>query len=133
MRSLQDRMWADALGMLARAERMQRQAYRPGESPGRQIAWEPPVDVLDTGGELLIVAALPGVAREHVKVTLEGPHVVITGSRIPPEALRTADIHRLELPQGRFQRRVPLPPGRYGEIGMRMQDGCLYVGLRKMP
>ena len=133
MRSLQDRMWADALGMLARAERMRRQAYQPGDGPNRQAAWEPPVDVLDAGAELLIVAALPGVAREHVKVAIEGPYVVISGSRVPPEALRTADILRLELPQGRFQRRVPLPPGRYDQIGLRMQDGCLYVGLRKMP
>ncbi len=133
MRSLQDRMWADALGMLARAERMRRQGYQPGEGLGRLAAWEPPVDVLDTGSELLIVAALPGVSSEHVKVKLDGPHVVIAGSRVPPEALRTAQIHRLELPQGRFERRVPLPPGRYDQIGLRMQDGCLFVGLRKMP
>lgn len=133
MRSLQDRMWADALDMLARAERMRRQAYQPGDSPAQQAAWEPPVDVLDTGSELLIVAALPGVSSDHVSVSLEGAHVVITGSRVPPPALRTADIHRLELPQGRFERRVLLPAGRYGQIGLTMQDGCLYVALRKMP
>lgn len=133
MRSLQDRMWADALGMLARAERVHSQSYQPGDKPAGRVAWEPPVDVLDTGGELLIVAALPGVANDQVSVALDGPYVVIAGSRMPPPALRTADIHRLELPQGRFERRVPLPPGRYGQIGLSMKDGCLYVALRKVP
>ncbi|HET7412758.1 MAG TPA: Hsp20/alpha crystallin family protein [Pararhizobium sp.] len=130
MRSLQDRMWADALGMLARAEQLQRQLYQPAE---RQAGWEPPVDVLESDAEVLIVAALPGVGRDQVEVAIEGPCVVISGIRGAPEALRTAVVHRLELPQGRFERRVPLPPGRYGEIALKMRDGCLYVGLRKMP
>ncbi|TPW28742.1 Hsp20/alpha crystallin family protein [Pararhizobium mangrovi] len=126
-------MWAEALGMLARADRAQRQLYQPGDGPAQQAAWEPPVDILDTGGDVLIVAALPGVAREDVKVTLDGADVVLTGARVPPAALRTADIHRMELPQGRFHRRVPLPPGRYDQVSLEMQAGCLYVALRKTP
>lgn len=131
MRNLQDRMWAEALGMLARAEQMQRQLYQPGGA--RQRHWEPPVDILETDDEVLIVAALPGVGRSDVSVSLDGADLVIAGRRVAPEAMRTAVIHRLELPQGSFARRVPLPPGTYDQVGMQMRDGCLVVGLRKMP
>jgi HSP20 family molecular chaperone IbpA len=46
--------------------------------------------------------------------------------------LRTAVIHRLELPQGRFERRIPLPAGRYGAIKSAAADGCLLITLQKM-
>lgn len=133
MRNLQDRMWAEALGMLARAERAQRHLYQPGDARERYASWEPPVDVLETADAVLIVAALPGVSRADVAVKLEGASVVIAGRRVSPDEMRTAVIHRLELPHGRFERRVPLPPGEYDQVGLQMSDGCLVVGLRKMP
>jgi hypothetical protein len=38
----------------------------------------------------------------------------------------------MELPQGRFERRVPLPPGRYDQVRHQMRDCCLVVSLRKL-
>ena len=49
---------------------------------------------------------------------------------LPPE-LRTAVIHRLELPQGRFERRIPLPPGRYDAVRRFAANGCLVFELAK--
>ena len=46
--------------------------------------------------------------------------------------LRTAVIHRLELPQGRFERRLPLPPGRYDVEPPAVVNGCLVIVLRKL-
>jgi len=45
--------------------------------------------------------------------------------------LRTAVIHRLELPQGRFYRRLQLPAGRYSAVRRAVVDGCLVVTLQK--
>ena len=42
-----------------------------------------------------------------------------------------AAIHRLELPQGRFERRVALPPGRYDSVRRTIVNGCLFITLRK--
>jgi HSP20 family protein len=56
---------------------------------------------------------------------------VVAGSRILPRELRTAVIHRLELPQGRFERRIRLPSGRYESIDVAVIDGCLTVSLKK--
>ena len=125
-----DWMWANALDMLNRAERLHRQMFQPAKTRD-QAAWEPPVDVLETPDEVLILAALPGVAEEQVQAVIEGSVLLISGVRALPDAWRTAQIHRLELPQGRFQRRVPLPAGRYDQVRRHMQDGCLVITLRK--
>jgi HSP20 family protein len=49
---------------------------------------------------------------------------------VPPE-MQTAIIHRLELPQGRFERRVRLPAGRYSAVQRSACDGCLVITLQK--
>ena len=50
--------------------------------------------------------------------------LVITGERVLPDELRTATIHRLELPQGWFERRVELPAGRYDGVSSTTANGC---------
>ena len=124
-------MWSDACEMLARAERMHRQLFQPMRAVARQPAWEPPVDILETDSELLIFVALPGVASDRVEAAIHGADLLIAGTRTLPAALQTAAIHRLELPQGRFERRVRLPPGRYGAVRRAVIDGCLLITLQK--
>ncbi|HEX2134412.1 MAG TPA: Hsp20/alpha crystallin family protein [Microvirga sp.] len=123
-------MWSEAVEMLARAERLHRQVFRPHAAP-RKPTWEPPVDVLETEHEVLIFIALPGVAPEHVQAAIEEGALVVAGRRVLPPQLRTAVIHRLELPQGRFERRIPLPPGRYDAVRRAASDGCLLISLHK--
>jgi HSP20 family molecular chaperone IbpA len=123
-----DWMWSEACDMLARAERMQREFFRPARS---RLAWEPPVDVLESEDAVLVFMALPGVAPERVEAAIDGGDLVVAGSRVLPAALRTAVIHRIELPQGRFERRVRLPAGRYSAVSKAMVNGCLLVTLEK--
>lgn len=124
-------MWADAVQMLAKAERLHRQLFEPRSRRAAQTCWEPPVDVLETDREVLIVAALPGVDPEAVETTIDDGVLVLSGQRVLPRQLETAVIHRLELPQGRFERRVPLPAGRYDGVHRTAGHGCLLVSLRK--
>lgn len=123
-------MLSEAVEALMRAERTHREVFqlRPTNAPP---AWEPPVDVLETDDEVLIFIALPGVAIDHVDAVIEGGTLVVSGRRILPPQLRTAIIHRIELPQGRFERRVPLPAGLYDRIARAVSDGCLLISLRK--
>jgi HSP20 family protein len=123
-------MWAEACAMLERAERMRRQYYRPAARP---VAWEPPLDLLETEGELWIIAALPGVAAEAVEIAIEDGVVVVRGERRLPALLRHARIHRLEIPHGRFERRIALPAGRFELRERALRDGCLVLGLIKLP
>jgi HSP20 family molecular chaperone IbpA len=120
-------MWSEAFEMLARAERMHRQFFQPSTS----VAWEPPVDVLETEREVLVLVALPGVDFSEVKALINQGELLISGSRTYPEEMRTATIHRLELPQGRFERRIRLPAGRYNTVHRSSSNGCLLITLQK--
>lgn len=125
-------MWSDAVEMLARAERLHREMFRPAPNRARSRCWEPPVDMIETDKELLVLAALPGVDPDGITVGIEDGVLVIAGERVLPPQLRTATIHRLELPQGRFERQLALPPGRYEPTAPSMVNGCLVVVLRKL-
>ena len=67
-------MWADALAIVARADRLHREFFRPAPS-----GWEPPVDLLETADELILGAALPGVRATDVEL-------VIAGGELPSSA-----------------------------------------------
>lgn len=121
-------MWSDALEMLARAERMQRQFIQPARSA---VCWEPPVDVLETDRAVLVLVAVPGVDLNKVEATIEGNELIVSGTRAYPPEMGVAAIHRLELPQGRFERRLRLPPGRYASIERTAANGCLQIILTK--
>jgi len=126
-----DWMWSEACEMLARADRLHREFFRPVRSAALVPTWEPPVDILETGREVLVLVALPGVDPERVEVAIEGDELVVAGTRVLPPELRTAMIHRLELPQGRFARRIRLPAGRYSDVRRSTVYGCLAVTLEK--
>ncbi len=121
--------------MLARAERMHRELFRPSSTQARvkagPVAWEPPVDILETDDAVLVLVALPGVDVDGAQVAIEDGDLVIAGTRVLPPELRTATIHRLELPQGQFFRRLRLPAGRYSGVRRATAAGCLVVTLQK--
>ncbi len=117
--------------MLTRAERLQREFFQPGRPSSQLPAWQPPVDILETEREILIVIALPGVNEDSIEVAAEGSELVFVGIRALPVELQTAVIHRMEIPHGRFERRIRLPAGRYGLIRRSLADGCLLIVLEK--
>src|SRR5579885_1223159 len=94
-----DWMWSEAVEMLVRAERMHRELFRPTGTQARLPAWEPPVDILETEGEILVLVALPGADIDSAEARIEEADLVISGARVLPPELSTAVIHRLELPQ----------------------------------
>ncbi len=123
-------MWAEACEMLDRAERMHRRFFRPAAPTGQPV-WEAPTDVYETEGEYVVVVALPGVDPETVEVLVERRAITVTGERRLPVAHGPAVIHRMEIPHGRFERRLELPPFPL-ELGRRdLADGCLVITLRK--
>jgi HSP20 family molecular chaperone IbpA len=125
-------MLSEAIDSLARAERLHRQFFSLQSAVGqRQPSWEPPIDVLETDRELLIFVALPGVDPDEVGAVIgEDGILTVSGERTLPAELRNAQIHRLELPQGRFERRIALPPGGYVVTRFSL-NGCIVLRLAK--
>jgi HSP20 family protein len=125
-RSASDIMWAEAVSALARVDRLHRDFFRPDPH-----GWEPPVDVLETRDELVIMAALPGVHADEVEIVIHDSSIGIVGMRRLPAFLDRARVLRMELPHGRFERRVAIPPGRYEMTRREIADGLLVVALRR--
>jgi HSP20 family molecular chaperone IbpA len=124
-------MLSEAIGSLARAERLRQQFFVLQSKAGRrETCWEPPIDVLETDDELLILVALPGVDADRVEAVIEEGVLVISGERTLPPELSNARIHRLELPQGRFERRIALPAGHYS-VSRFAVNGCIAIRLAK--
>jgi HSP20 family molecular chaperone IbpA len=124
-------MWAEALELLQDAERLQRQFFRVGVLQGAPC-WEPPVDVYEHGNELTLLVALPGVSPQQLEVVLAPTMIIVRGERSLPANSRRAAIHRLEIPYGRFERRIALPPGEFELSDRRLEHGCLVLELRRL-
>jgi HSP20 family protein len=123
-------MWAEAVHLLEEADRLQRQCFHLASTAG-QPRWEPPVDIYEGEGELLIEVALPGVLPERLQVDLHGEQLTVQAERRLPERRHGAAIQRLEIPYGIFERRLALPPGPWTMSVQDLAHGCLRLLLTR--
>jgi HSP20 family protein len=99
-------MWSEALSMLDRAERLQRQFFHHTAA-----SWEPPVDITETAETVQVQVALPGVPIDSITVALDPAGLTVSASRAFPCGGETQNVHRIEIPYGRFERQIGLPLG----------------------
>ena len=124
-------MWGEALDMLARADRLQRQFCQLHGTSQPSPVWEPPIDIFESERAFVIVVALPGVRPGQLEIQLDDSAIVVRGQRRQPGAA-AGRIHRMELPYGWFERRIELP-GHMLQLGEReLADGCLTLTLHKL-
>lgn len=123
-------MLGEALSMLDRADRLQRQFCTHVID-----AWEPPVDVVETQTGLEVHVALPGVSPDSITIAVDPNGVSISALRPFPCREAGAHLHRIEIPYGRFERRLVLPledPYMPLELAeRRLGDGVLTLTFRK--
>lgn len=125
-------MLAEAVDLLHRADRLQRQFFQIGQ-PGQSPCWEPPVDIYLDARELILLIALPGVAPQGFEVSLEAQAIVVRGERSIGAHVGPGAILRMEIPHGRFERRILLPEGDFRlNEDMRLENGCLKITLEKL-
>ena len=87
-------MWDEACEMIDRAERLNRQFFVPSPAQARRPAWEPPLDILETEEALWIVAALPGVAAEHLEVVVDSGILIVRGERRLKRVPRVSNVRQ---------------------------------------
>ncbi|HYL23190.1 MAG TPA: Hsp20/alpha crystallin family protein [Burkholderiales bacterium] len=129
-RDISNWMWGEALAMLERAERLQRQFFQHAT-----VAWEPPVDIIETAEHVQVHVALPGVAADSITVAADPAGISISAARSFPCSGDTLNVHRIEIPYGRFERQVALPLGDpYAPLELvekRLADGVLTLIFKK--
>jgi HSP20 family protein len=78
-----------------------------GESP--TAAWMPLVDIFEEDDAIRIVAELPGVKPDDVKITVEGNLLTIKGTKEQVAEEKAEKVHRYERTYGAFERTFTLP------------------------
>jgi HSP20 family protein len=124
-------MWTTACEMIDRAERLHRQFFQPIAAPVPELSWEPPIDITETDSEIVITVALPGVDRDAIKVTVDADGVSVVGFRRPSATPRGSHVHRLEIPYGKFERRIRVPAARLPPDRSELANGCLTLEFSK--
>jgi HSP20 family protein len=122
-------MWSRACALIDEAERRHRRFFELVTARSQQPAWEPPVDIFVLDRELQVLVALPGVRAEDIEIELTPEGVRLKAASRLPQLAHQARILRLEIPYGRVERRIALPPGRYQLLGQELLDGCLRIRL----
>ena len=122
-------MWSRACALIDEAERRHRRFFELLAVRSQQPAWEPPVDIFVFEHELQVLVALPGVPAEQVEIELSATGLLVRAASQLPRLAHQARIVRLEIPYGRIERHIELPPGRYELLGRELRDGCLRIRL----
>jgi HSP20 family protein len=95
------------------------------------LGFQPPIEVIDRGADLVVQVALPGVAREDVTVEVVGGMLVIAGLR-HGEPINGQVYRHAEIPRGPFRRVLPVPTEAATEpLRVEVKDGLLRVAMPK--
>ncbi len=100
------------------------------ESEGKP--WSPRVDITEDEQGYKIVADLPEVPKEAVKVTVEEGVLTVRGERKWEKKTENTKVHLIERSYGSFSRSFRLPEDANGEkVSASYKDGVLTVTLPK--
>ena len=96
-------------------------------------AWFPPCDIFEDNESLRIVAELPGLKPEDVKISLENNTLTLRGEKKQVAEEKAERVHRYERSYGSFERSFALPntidPER---VDATFENGVLTVSLPKV-
>lgn len=99
---------------------------------GAGLGWAPAVDIRETDNELVVYAALPGLAKDDVTLEVK-EHTLVLSGRMKPLGSDEDSWLRRELPRGEFLRAFSLPADVNAEkVTAAMREGILEVRLPKV-
>jgi len=102
------------------------------ESGSITSSWYPAVDVFEDKDAVKIVAELPGVKPEDVKLSLENNLLTIRGEKKQEAEERSERVHRYERSYGLFERAFALPSTVDGDkISAQVENGVLTIVVPK--
>jgi HSP20 family protein len=80
-------------------------------SPATSRRWLPAMDLVESAGEFVLRADLPGLSESDVNIELEDNVLTISGERKAEHEERKEGYYRLERASGSFSRSLTLPEG----------------------
>jgi len=96
--------------------------------------WNPAVDILEKGGNLVLRAELPGMTEKQIELKVEGDTLILKGERKMESEDEKENYHRIESFHGSFTRTFRLPETvDTHKISADYKDGVLTVTLPQKP
>jgi HSP20 family protein len=94
----------------------------------------PRVDVIDDYKSISLIAELPGVKKEDVKILLENGYLTVSGEKKNEfEANEEINVFRNERLFGKFERKFELPEDiNADEIAAKFENGLLKISIAKL-
>jgi len=92
--------------------------------------WMPAIEVQQKDNKLKVVADLPGINKDDVKVEVTDDSLIIQGERKHEEEEKREGYYHSERTYGNFYRSIPLPEGaKIEDAQADFKNGCLEVTI----
>ncbi len=92
----------------------------------------PRFDLAEYENESVIIAEMPGVRKDDLKISIENGYLTISGERKPYDMPEGSNWIRNEIRTGKFTRSIELPHAiEADKISAEMKDGILRIELPK--
>jgi HSP20 family protein len=109
-------------------EEMDRLFAQMPQATGDVAMWSPVVEVKEKDGKLLMIAELPGLKIEDVKVHIDGDTLIVEGERKQEKQEKREGYYRSERSYGKFYRSILLPDGAEADqAAAQFNNGVLEV------
>jgi HSP20 family protein len=106
------------------------QLFAPEDKTNLLITWVPTVEVSHRDGTWRMLAELPGLTPDQVRVEAEDGALILQGERRVEHDAVDEGVHRSERQFGFFYRRVPLPEGADpNQATAKFHDGILEITM----
>lgn len=104
-----------------------------GDEATLNSAWAPACDIFEDKDGIRIIAEIPGLKPEDVKISMENNTLTIRGEKKQVAEEKTERVHRYERTYGAFERSFALPNTVDAErVNAHVENGLLTVTLPKM-
>jgi len=122
----------DMMGLQHEINRVFDDVWRDRALGAPATAWYPAVDLIENHDEYRLVAELPGLKRDQVKITFSDNVVTLRGEKKSEKEEKREEWHVVERSYGTFERSFHLAaPIKPDQVRARFEDGVLTVTLPK--
>lgn len=98
-----------------------------------ELTWEPPTDVVETEGEIVVTIDIAGMEGKDISVVTDGAVLRVRGTRRGAAAPGVKHFHQIEIRSGPFERAIALPSRvDPAKVSAQYTKGLLEVRIRKL-
>lgn len=96
------------------------------------LTWYPSVDIKETKDDFVLMAEIPGMSKDDIKINISENTLTIKGEKKEEKKEEDHNYHRVERRYGTFQRSFTLPTQIQGDkVKAAYKDGVLTIMMPK--